>query len=145
MQNNNYTDEQTVSTGFSNEGWSGPIRAGSVVCANYCTFEGIKSIGIFLVLYDEQFDAANNFKGNVAALKVTTSFDMITNYCVPLTPENNSFMERECMVLCSKIHTMNKKQIYKILGRVSSYTLKQVYKQYRRFESELERQMEDYM
>lgn len=121
------------------------LKPGTIVTANYADFEGKKKVGIFCILYDEQLDSSNTFKGNVVALKVTTSYNMITNYCVPLTDGRNSFIERECMVLCSKLHTLEKEQIYKVLGSIHPHTLRQVYKCFRRFETELERQMEDYI
>lgn len=121
------------------------LKPGTIVAASYGDFEGKKRVGIFCVLYTEQLDSSNNFKGNVVALKVTTSFNMITNYCVPLTDGKNEFLERDCMALCSKIHTLDKDQIYKTLGELHPYTLRQVYKCYRRFITELERQMEDYI
>lgn len=121
------------------------LKPGTIVTANYADFEGKKRVGIFCILYDEQLDSSNHFKGNVIGLKVTTSYNMITNYCVPLTDGRNDFIEKDCMVLCSKVHTLEKEQIYKILGNIHPHTLRQVYKCYRRFETELERQMEDYI
>lgn len=121
------------------------MKPGTIVCANYTDFSGSICQGIFLVLYDEQLDFSNNFKGNVIALKVSTQFHMITNYCVPLTDGHNSFFDKECMALCSKVHTLDKEQVYKVLGVIHPHTLRQVYKVYRRFEAELERQLEDYI
>lgn len=121
------------------------LKPGSVVCSSYVDFEGKTCVGLFCVLYDEQLDSANNFKGNVIALKITTSYSMITNYCVPLNDGRNDFFEKNCIALCSKVHTIDKDNIYKVLGELHPYTLRQVYKNYRRFETELERQMEDYI
>ena len=78
-------------------------------------------------------------------VKVTTSYSMITNYCVPLTDGRNDFFTRDCMALCSKPQILDKNQITKVQGSLHPHTLRQVYKCYRRFESELERQMEDYI
>ena len=121
------------------------MKPGTIVLANYADFDGNKRVGIFCILYDEQLDSSNNFKGNVVALKVTTSYNMITSYCIPLTDGRNDFLDKDCMVLCSKIHTLEKDQVYKELGVIHPHTLRQVYKCYRRFETELERQMEDYI
>ena len=123
----------------------GVLKPGSIVCASYGDFEGNKQVGIFCVLYDEQLDSTNTFKNNVVALKVSTSYNMITNYCVPLNDGKNPFFDKDCMALCSKVHLLDKDQIYKQLGVLHPYTLRQVYKVYRRFETELERQMEDYI
>lgn len=124
---------------------NGVLKPGSIVCAKYLDFENKERIGIFCVLYDEQLDASNNFKGNIIVLKVSTSYSMITNYCVPLTDGRNDFLEKDCMTLCSKVHTLDKSQVYKVLGCLHPHTLRQVYKVYRRFETELERQLEDYI
>lgn len=121
------------------------LRPGTILCASYTDFQGNKQVGIFCVLYDEQLDSSNNFKGNIVALKVTTSYNMIVNYCVPLNDGRNDFFDKDCIALCSKVHTMEKEQVYKILGTLHPYTLRQVYKVYRRFVTELERQMEDYI
>ena len=121
------------------------LKPGTIVCAKYPDFEGKLVPGIFCVLYDEQLDASNNFKNNIIALKVSTSYNMITSYCVPLNDVRNTFFDKDCMALCSKPHVLEKDSVYKILGVLHPYTLRQVYKVYRRFETELERQMEDYI
>lgn len=121
------------------------LKPGTVVCANYTDFLGNKTVGIFLVLYDEQLDSSHTYKGNVMALKVTTSLNMCTNYCVCLKDGRNDFLEQDCFALCSKTNILEKDQIYKILGSLHPYTLRQVYKVYRRYETEVERQMEDYI
>lgn len=121
------------------------MKPGTVVCANYTDFQGNKTVGIFLILYDEQLDSSHTYKGNVTAIKVTTSLNMCTNYCVCLTDGRSDFFERDCFALCSKVTVLDKEQIYKVLGNIHPYTLRQVYKVYRRYEAELERQMEDYI
>ena len=121
------------------------LKPGTVVCANYNDFLGNKTVGIFLILYDEQLDSSHTYKGNVTALKVTTSLNLCTNYCACLTDGKNDFLDRDCFALCSKVITLDKEQIYKVLGTIHPYTLRQVYKVYRRYEMELERQMEDYI
>ena len=121
------------------------LKPGTIVTANYADFEGKKRLGIFCIIYDEQIDSSNNFKGNCIALKISTSYNMVTNYSVPLTDGRNTFLDKDCMALCSKLHTLEKKQVCKVLGSLHPYTLRQVYKCFRRFETELERQMEDYI
>lgn len=123
----------------------GLMKPGTIVCANYTCFDGKTDSGIFCVLYDEQLDASNNFKGNIVAIKITTSLSMVANYCTTLTDGRNTFFNKDCIALCSKVHTLEKDQVYKVLGTLHPATLRQVYKCFRRFESELERQMEDYI
>ena len=122
------------------------LRPGTVVSVNYNDFSGNPQHGLFLVLYDEQIDASNNFKNNFTAIKITTSYNMITNYCVPLTDgKSDKLFTRQCMALCSKVHTFDKSQVSEEIGRVHHTTLKNVYKCYRRFITEVERQLEDYL
>ena len=121
------------------------LKPGTIVCANYTDFQGNKLVGLFLILYDEQIDASHNFKGNVTAVKITTSLNMCSNYSVCLKDGKNEFLDKDCFALCSKVTTLDKDQIYKVLGSLHPYTLRQVYKCYRRYETEVERQMEDYI
>lgn len=120
------------------------LKPGTVVCAHYNAFKGDDRVGVFCVLYDEQLDSSNNYKGNIVALKVTSQNKMISNYCVPIRSDVDKFFEQDCIVLCSKIHVIEKEQCYKKIGNLSSQTLRQVYRMYRQFERELERQVEDY-
>lgn len=118
---------------------------GTIVAAKYNDFNGDPQTGLFLILYDEQLDSSNTFKSNFVCVKVSTKLQMVTNYCVPLTDGHNDFFDKPCIALCSKVHTFSKDQVYKTLGRLHPYTMKQCYKVYRRFETELERQLEDYL
>lgn len=120
-------------------------RPGTLVCARYKTFDGKLQPGVFLILYDEALDSHHQFKENVTALKCTTSDSIIGNYTVTLNDGNNSFVERDTIVACSKLHTLDKKQIFKTLGTIHSSTYRSVYKVYKRFINEIEREMEDYL
>lgn len=123
----------------------GVLLPGTVVASNYVTLNGEHKVGLFLVIYDEQLDASNNFKGNVLAFKITTSYKMITNYCVPLLDDYTNFLEKDCAALCSKIILLDKANIFNVIGELHPYTFRQVFKCYKRFESELNRQIEDYI
>lgn len=120
------------------------LKPGTIVSVDYTDFEGNPLHGFFCVLYDEQLDSSNNFKNNFTAIKITTSYNMITNYCIPVSAENPDIFKKDCMALCSKLHTLNKDQVTSVLGHLHPKTIKQIYRCYKRFESELERQMEDY-
>lgn len=120
------------------------LRPGSIVCAHYNAFQGDDRVGLFCILYDEQLDSSNNYKNNVVALKVTTNLRMANTYVVSANDGRNDFFEQDCLVCCSKVHIIDKEQIYKIVGTLHSSTLKNVYKVYRQFEREIERQVEDY-
>lgn len=120
-------------------------KPGTIVCANYTDFNGETRAGVFLVVYDEALDSNHNHKNNLLVLKVTTSHTMVSNYAVSLADGNNDFLDRDCMVICSKLHTINKEEVYKVPGTLKPYTFRVVYKQFRKFISELERQMEDYI
>ena len=120
-------------------------RPGTMVCARYKTFDGKLQPGVFLILYDEALDSHHQFKENVTALKCTTSDSIIGNYTVTLNDGNNPFLERDTIVACSKVHTINKRQIFKELGTIHPITYRSVYKVYKRFVNEIEREMEDYL
>lgn len=122
------------------------LRPGTIVSVDYADFEGNIQHGLFCVLYDEQIDSSHNFKNNFTAIKITTSFNMITSYCVPVTDgKSDKLFSRPCMALCSKLHTFDKSQVVGEIGRLHPHTLRQIYKCYRRFITELERQIEDYI
>lgn len=121
------------------------FRPGTLVCARYKAFDGKLLPGVFLILYDEALDAHHQFKENVTALKCTTSDSIIGNYTVTLNDGNNSFVERDTIVACSKVHTLDKKQIFRELGVIAPETYRNVYKVYKKFINEIEREMEDYL
>jgi len=120
-------------------------RPGTLLCANYKDFNGKLQPGVFLVIYDEALDAHHQFKNNITVLKCTTSDAIIGNYTVTLNDGNNPDIERDTIVACSKLHTLDKTQIFKVICTVHPYTYKQVYKVYRRYVREVEREMEDYI
>lgn len=120
-------------------------RPGTLVAARYKRFDGSMQPGVFLILYDEALDSHHQFKENVTALKCTTSNAIIGNYTVTLNDGNNDFVERDTIVACSKLHTLNKNQIFKEIGVISPITYRTIYKVYKRFINEIEREMEDYL
>lgn len=125
-----------------NYDWNQPLLPGTVVCSNFNTFNGDKTVGIFIVLYDEQSDCSILDNKNVIALKVSTKNTCVSNYVVEINRDNNTFLNEDCIVCCSKMHTLHKKdQIYKILGRLNPITYKLVYKMYQKFSSEINRQL----
>ena len=122
------------------------IVPGTIVCANFVEFDGKTSVGLFYVLYDEASDSNNFHKDNIVGLKITSTSPAISNYMVDLKHHgSNSFIEKQCYVMCSKIHTLDKSQIYKVLGEVGYSTYKAVYKTYNKFLFELNRQVDDYL
>lgn len=120
-------------------------RPGTIVCAHYKTFKGESQPGVFLVLYDEALDSQHHFKENIVALKCTTSSAIVGNYTVALNDGNNPKIERDTIVACSKIHTLDKSQVFKEVCVLHPVTFRTVYKTYKRFISEVEREMEDYL
>ena len=40
------------------------LKPGTIVSVDYADFTGKVQHGLFCVLYDEQLDSSNNFKGN---------------------------------------------------------------------------------
>lgn len=120
-------------------------RPGTLVCAKYLDFEGVSQNGVFLVVYDEALDSHHQFKNNITALKCTTSSAIIGNYTVALNDGNNPDIERDTIVACSKVHTIDKSQIFKTICTIHPITYKNIYKVYKRYISETEREMEDYI
>jgi hypothetical protein len=120
-------------------------RPGTIVCARYKTFSGKMQPGVFLVLYDEALDSHHQYKENILVLKCTTSDSIIGNYTVSLNDGNNPFLERDTIVACSKAHTLCKNQVFKELGVIAPVTYRSVYKVFKKFMSEIEREMEDYL
>ena len=118
---------------------------GTIVCANYRNFKGELQPGVFLVVYDEALDSHHQFKNNVTALKCTTSDSIIGNYTVTLNDGNNPDIERDTIVACSKIHTLDKSQIFKTICTVHPVTYRSIYKVYKKYINEIEREMEDYI
>jgi mRNA-degrading endonuclease toxin of MazEF toxin-antitoxin module len=120
---------------------------GSVVIATYNKFDGSEAEGLFVVLADEALDARNNMRDNVTVCKITSTFDMLSNnYCVPLNDSNNDFFDKPSMAVCSKVQTLSKSnQIKGCLGVLHSFTLRNIYKTWRKFEIEIDRQLENYI
>jgi len=121
------------------------FRPGTLVCANYRDFKGKLVPGVFLIVYDEALDSHHQFKNNVSALKCTTSDAIIGNYTVTLNDGNNPSVERDTIVACSKMHTIDKVQIFKVICTIHPTTYRNIYKVYKKFTNEVEREMEDYI
>lgn len=117
------------------------MRAGTVVICNYINFKGESKKGLFIVLYDEQFDITNDVNMNFIAIKITTQLNMIGNYIVNLDVEENPFFNNPCFASCSKIHTLHKHQITHVLGKLSANSFKKVYISVNKFLSDVNRQM----
>lgn len=117
------------------------MKAGTVVVCDYINFKGEPKRGLFVVLYDEQYDISNDGTMNFIAVKVTTKLDMVGNYTVNLNTEENPFFNNPCLASCSKIHTLHKHQIKHSIGKLSANSFKKVYIQVSKFLSEINRQM----
>jgi len=117
------------------------MQSGEVVICDYVNFSGETKRGLFIVLYDEQYDATNNTTLNFIAIKITTKLNMVGNYTVYLDVDENPFFKAPCLASCGKIHTMHKNQIKYHLGKLSSNSFKKVYIGVSKFLSELNRQM----
>lgn len=121
------------------------ITTGTVIKTKYNDFDGIERVGLFLVLYTEKFDTNVQFSSNFLACKITTQMSQTPNYCYPLLKEKIDFLDKDCMVTCSKLHTFTVTNIdlkKDVLGHLSKETMLNVYKQYRKFQRMLEMQLE---
>lgn len=122
--------------------WNKALDAGTVVCSNYNTFDGEQKVGLFLILYDEQNDNSLIDDKNVVALKISTKSTCIPNYSVPIDTQLNNFVDNNCIICCSKVHTLHKKQqIYKVLGRLHPATYHKAFKVFMRFNNALTSQL----
>lgn len=117
------------------------MKSGTVVICDYINFKGEPKCGLFVVLYDEQYDVTNYGTMNFTAIKLTTQLDMVGNYTVNVNTEENSFLNSSCLASCSKLHTLHKHQIKRTLGKLSPNTFKKVYITTHKFLSEINRQM----
>ena len=117
------------------------MKAGTVVICDYINFKGETKRGLFVVLYDEQYDVQNNGTMNFTAVKITTQLEMVGNYTVNLNMEENTFLNAPCLASCSKLHTLHKNQIKYHLGKLSSSSFKKVFICVSKFLSEINRQM----
>ena len=118
-----------------------PLLAGTVVSAKYCDFENNEREGIFVVLYDEQFDNKIFETRNVIALKISSQTTLVSNYSVRILMDRNTFFLKPSIVCCSKVHLLNKyTQIYKVRGKLDSTTMKMVFKTFHDFTNSVEQQ-----
>lgn len=117
------------------------MKPGTVVICDYINFKGEPKKGLFIVLYDEQYDISNDGNMNFTAIKITTRLDMVGNYTVNLNTEENSFFNNPCLASCSKLHTLHKHQIKHTLGTLSANSFKKVYVTTNRFLTEINRQL----
>lgn len=122
--------------------WNKPLLPGTIVCSNYNTFEGEQKVGLFLVLYDEQNDNSIIDNKNVIGLKLSTKNACVSNYSVAIDTKLNNFLDQECLVCCSKLHTLHKtEQIYKVLGQLHPATYHKVLKVFMKFNQEITNQL----
>lgn len=117
------------------------MKAGTVVICDYINFSGETKRGLFVVLYDEQYDVSNSGTMNFIAVKITTKLNMIGNYTVNLDNTENTFFNAPCLASCSKLHTLHKHQIKHTLGKLSANSFKKVYITTTKFLNEINRQM----
>ena len=112
-----------------------------IVCANYTNLDNEKKVGIFLVIYDEYNDGKTNGGSNVLALKITSHVDVNCLYKLPI---ESKLLDLDSVVIYSKFYTINKKNIFKVIGTAPHrlinniesgiyYFMGQVYKQMRLF------------
>lgn len=124
--------------------WNLPLMPGTIVCANYCDFEGEKKVGLFCVLYDEQLDSNVFTKKNTVCVKISTQTTLVSNYSARINQDKNRFLNAPCIACCSKVNLLHKENnIYKVLGVLDPGTLKNVIKCYLKFSNEIQRQLLD--
>ena len=121
-----------------------PLVPGTIVCSSYYTFEGEERTGVFCVLYDEMLDNGIFESRNVIACKVSSQNTLISNYSCGINRLYNDYLDKDCIVCCSKIHVLHKTHnVYRVLGVLDRNTYSRVVKTYTRFRREVERQMFD--
>ncbi len=124
--------------------WNRPLMPGSIVCSEFSDFDGNRTTGIFLVIYDEALDTNVIQSRNIVALKLTTKNTLVNNYVVAINRNINNFLDQECMVCCSKLHVLSKvKEVYKYLGQLDNVTYKRVVKTYCKYSRTVESQLLD--
>ena len=117
------------------------MKPGTVVICNYINFTGESKRGLFIVLSDEGHDNSNFGCMNFTAIKITTQLSMVGNYAVNLDVEENPFFNNPCLASCSKIHTLHKNQIQRVLGKLSNGSFKKVYITVHNFLEQVNKQM----
>lgn len=117
-------------------------EVGTVVIAKYTNFEGKRVTGLFLIIYSENNDIMTPNKKNYTALKVTSQL-LDSSYVSKLNCNVVEFLDKDCYVACSKVHTLSYSEIIKSLGKLDAYKIMCVYRTYKRYQNELERQMLD--
>lgn len=116
-------------------------NSGTLVTALYKSFEGKALPGIFLILYDEALDPRHNFDGNVVGVKCTTSHAVVGNYAIALDPEEIPGLENASIAACSKLQTLDKSKIGKVICQLPDHVYTKFYKEYTDFANEVDRQM----
>ena len=109
------------------------IDSGTIITARYNDFEGEARVGLFLVLYDEKNDINTNMAGNFLACKITTQLTQSTNYVYALKKSKYSFLDKDCLITLSKLHTisLNQFDVHKhVIGKLDSDTMVKVYKEF---------------
>lgn len=113
--------------------------AGSVVKHHYKTIDDEYRTGIFLVIYDEEFDSSISFKGNVLGLKITSTGREL-HYDVPLLQLMNPFLDHNSFVMCSKLHVLDKRDVT-LMGYVTFADLLKVYTNFKRLNYSIDKQV----
>ena len=124
--------------------WNAPLLPGTIICSTYGNWNDEKVVGIFCVLYDESLDGNIFDKDNILAVKVSSQNTLASNYSCKINTAFNQFMDKNCIVCCSKVHLLHKsKQVYKVLGQLDKHTYARVVKTYISYAHSVERQLLD--
>lgn len=111
-------------------------RVGDVVCCDYCDFEGEKRVGIFVIVYNEQYDRKyTGGHSNITVAKITTNNFVGNSYTVPLR-KGDAGLDSSCLINLSKLHTFKQEQAYKLIGRLNKQQMTSLFKEYRKFLNE---------
>lgn len=113
---------------------------GDIICANYHDMYGKETVGMFLVIYDEETDDNTEGVANVMALKITSNLEVNCNYKVPVY---NETFDKKCVVVCSKVHTLHKKNIFKVLSKLDGHLMLRVLCMFNKYMSTINAQIGD--
>lgn len=96
---------------------------------------------LFLIIYAENLDDSIDSSRNYLVLKLTSNMEDIRKYSYIYPLSKNNFLDKQGLVKCNKIHTIDISQIKGSVGTLDSESLKEVYKLYRSFQNKIEEQL----
>lgn len=117
------------------------FKVGDVVVMKYKDILGNDTIGLFYVIYKEQFDNTMFCSRNFIALKITTQYQDKYKYYCEIDDALDGALNKQSRVCCSKPYLFSYENVIRYYYNSNNKLLKNVIKKYTEFQKETFRQL----